>query len=227
MIFKSVIIYRIWSLMSINQRMLNILFVPWLIGQLFLQVSDGVGELSKPEVSIHVSSVSSLRLDLIAWDVQKSPDLEDAVDEAKWADSQGFDKGADWDAIDENEDPEQDGRIKDVMQDLSTDKKSARAVADTEADHLDEGKNDCEDMKRGHEDLNESYEQKRHYDDSLALHHERSPSVFLKELSWEERDDDLKKVEIDEDGENACWVVVSHGEEGNVASEVAKRRSSW
>lgn len=81
--------------MSINQRKLDILSALLLICQLFLQVSDGIGELAQSEVSIDVSSVPSLCLHLIARDVQESPDLEDAVNEAKRADSQGSDEGTD------------------------------------------------------------------------------------------------------------------------------------
>ena len=46
------------------------------------------------------------------------------------------------------------------MKDLSADKERARTVADTKAYHLDEGKDHCEDVQRGDEDLNESYEKK-------------------------------------------------------------------
>ena len=69
------------------------------------------------------------------------------------------------------------------MEDLGADEESARAVADAEANHLDEGQDDSEDVERGDEDFNESDEQERDDDDPLALHHESSPSVFLEELA--------------------------------------------
>lgn len=214
--------------MSINQRILDILPANLLIRQLFLQVSDWVGEFSKSEVSIDVSSVPSLCFHLITRDVQESPDLEDAVDEAKWTDSQGSDEGTHWDAVDEDEDPQQDGRIEDVMEDFCANEEGARSKADAEANHLDEGQNDCEDVKLGHEYFDEGDEKKRNYDDPLAFHHECSSSVLLKELAWEESHDDLEKIEIDEDGENAFRIfVVSHWEEGNIGSEIAKSSSTW
>lgn len=69
------------------------------------------------------------------------------------------------------------------MEDLCADEEGAGSVADAEANHLDEGQDDCEDVKLGDEDFDEGDEQKRNYDDPLAFHHECSSSILLEELA--------------------------------------------
>lgn len=75
--------------------------------ELLAQVSDGVGEDAFPEVFVYVSAVAALSLHQIARDVKEAPDLECAVDEAKWSDSNGLDESAHRDTVDEDEHPEQ------------------------------------------------------------------------------------------------------------------------
>jgi len=85
------------------------------------------------------------------------------------------------------------------VQDLSQDEERTWTVAETEADHLDEGQDDCEDVEGGHEDLDEGDEQERDDDDSLPLHHEGSAAVLLQELASEQRHPHLHQVQVHED----------------------------
>ncbi len=49
-------------------------------------------------------------------------------------------------------------------------------------------------MQGRDKDLNECYQDKWDYYDSLSLHHECSSSILLKELAWEQSDYDLEQV---------------------------------
>jgi hypothetical protein len=100
--------------------------------------------------------------------------------------------------VDEDEYPKKNGRVEDVVEDLRPNEEGARAIAETEAHHLNEGKNDCKDVKLGNEYFNESYQEKRYNYNSLPLQHESPTSIFLKELSRKQSYNHLKQVEVDE-----------------------------
>ena len=125
--------------------------------------------------------------------------MESAVDETERSDSESADKGTDGDVVNEDENPQENRGIENIVKNFSAYQEGARAVAHTESDHLDEGQNHSEDVKLRHEDLNEGNQQKRDNDDPLSFHHESTTTVFFKELPREERDDHLQKVQIDKD----------------------------
>lgn len=93
------------------------------------------------------------------------------------------------------------------MQDFSADEEGARAVAQAEADHLNEGENDCEDVQLGHEDLDEGHQEQRNDYDSLALHHEGTTTVFLEELAREQSYNHLHEVQVNKDRQQAFLVL--------------------
>lgn len=65
------------------------------------------------------------------------------------------------------------------MKYFSTDEESAWAVANTESYHLNEGQDDCENVKLRYKDFNKCNQQERYYDDSLPFHHEGSSTILL------------------------------------------------
>ena len=202
-------------------------FFSFIISNLFLKVSDGIGENTFSEISIHVFATAALCFDQISRNIKETPDLEGAVDQRERAYSESVDKSADWDVVDEDENPEKNWRVEDVMQNLSTDEEGARAITNTESYHLDEGQNHCEDVKLRDKDLDEGDEQERDNDDPLSFHHEGTATVFFKELSREESDSHLEKVQIDEDWKNVFGIASGNWNKRNVSTEVAKCGSSW
>jgi hypothetical protein len=66
-----------------------------IVSNLFLKVSDGIGENTFSEISINIFATAALCFNQISRNIKEAPDLESAVDQRERAYSESVDKSAD------------------------------------------------------------------------------------------------------------------------------------
>lgn len=134
--------------------------------------------------------------DQIEADVEKTKEGDSCEEEEDFRWAVGLKNEFVEDSEDEDEDPEEDGRIGDVMHDFSAYQEAAGSEAQTEANHMEEDQQILDALQIRCSPFHQSKEDQRNDDDPLSFQHERPPSIFLEELPSEESNNDLHKGQI-------------------------------